>query len=333
MESSQKKLLFMAAAGILMLAIELWMFPRMFGLPLLRMSWQYFFYEFVFYGIIAVAACGARTLMSTIKAALTAFGFRMLLSAVFGVTISTLYSMDFEISLKLALLSYLPGVLLQIAMTPVICWPMLATFRDSRRRAPLPMRTEREPEIVTPFPRTPFPSTTVRERASAAESFSARPDTPQTEAPIMPMHHRTESKPVHSTGDLNGFERSVRYIAEHSSVLYAAVVDQEGLLLANFHRAKLDPEAMAPLAVMFFEWNKVVLDKGKLGPAEKIDITLRDKRLILGRVDSWCLMVFSERQPDDLLNIRITQGMDILRKFTAERYTSGQQAQMEKAYV
>lgn len=149
----------------------------------------------------------------------------------------------------------------------------------------------------------------------------------------MPMRQRPESKPVLAAGDINGFERSVRYVSEHSSVLYAAVVDHEGLLLANFHRAKIEPEDMAPLAVMFFEWNKAVLDKGGLGPAEKIDITLRDKRLILGRVDSWCLMVFAERQADDLLNIRITQGMDMLRKFTAERYTSGQQAQMEKAYV
>ena len=332
MESSQKKLLFMAVAAILVVALELWMFPKMFGLPLLRMSWQYFFYEFVFYGVVAVAAFGARTLLSTIKAALTAFGFRMLLSAVFGVIISSLYSMDFEISLKLALLSYLPGVGLQALMTPVVCWPILATFKDSRRRVPQPMRTEREPEIVS-APRAPFPSTTIRERAATAETFAPRTDNPKTEAPSMPMRQRPESRPVLSTGDQNGFERSVRYIAEHSSVLYAAVVDPEGLLLANFHRAKLEPEDMAPLAVMFFEWNKVVLDKGKLGPAEKIDITLRDKRLILGRVDSWCLMVFSERQADDLLNIRITQGMDILRKFTAERYTSGEQPRMEKSYV
>ena len=44
-------------------------------------------------------------------------------------------------------------------------------------------------------------------------------------------------------------------------------------------------------------------------------------------------MVLSERQADDLLNIRINQGMDILRKYAAEKYASGQQTQVEKSYV
>lgn len=149
------------------------------------------------------------------------------------------------------------------------------------------------------------------------------------------MHRRTSTGigPVTSTSDLNGFERSVRYIAEHGSVYYASVVDPDGLLLANYHRGKLDPEDMAPLAVLFFEWNRAVLAKGRLGEAEKIDITLKEKRLILGRVGEWCLMVISERQADDLLNIRINQGMDILRKYAAEKYSSEQQTQVEKTYV
>jgi predicted regulator of Ras-like GTPase activity (Roadblock/LC7/MglB family) len=149
----------------------------------------------------------------------------------------------------------------------------------------------------------------------------------------MPTRSKPDTGPVTVVGDMNGFERTVRYIAEHSSVLYASVVDSEGLLLANHCRGKIDPEDLAPLAVMFFEWNRSILAKGKLGHAEKIDLTLKDKRLILGRVDAWCLMVLSERQADDLVNIRINQGMEILRKFTAERYASGQQTQVEKAYV
>lgn len=144
---------------------------------------------------------------------------------------------------------------------------------------------------------------------------------------------KNDSGPVTVTSDMNGFERTVRYIAEHGSVYYASVVDPDGLLLANYHRGKIDPEDMAPLAVLFFEWNRAVLAKGRLGEAEKIDITLKEKRLILGRVGDLCLMVLSERQADDLLNIRMNQGMDILRKYAAEKYAPGQQTQVEKSYV
>lgn len=149
------------------------------------------------------------------------------------------------------------------------------------------------------------------------------------------MHPRTitTTSPVTVTSDLNSFERVVRYIAEHGSVYYASVVDPDGLLLANYYRGRMDPEDLAPLAVLFFEWNRAVLAKGRLGEAEKIDITLKEKRLILGRVGDWCLMVLSERQADDLLNIRINQGMDILRKIAAEKNASGQQTQVERVYV
>ncbi len=333
MDSPQKKMLYLAAGSILVVALEFWMFPRLFGFNLLRVSWQYFAYEVVFYGFAAVALFGTRNLLSTLKVIATAFGYRMILSLVFAVLLTAIFSMDFAISIQLALFSYLPGAALQIALIPVICWPLLNGYKDQPRRTREMNYRDREPEIVSPAPRAPFPTSTLRERPAQAETVAPRHDNYHAEAQPMPIRTRTESNSVTVTGDLNGFERTVRYIAEHGSVLYAAVVDPEGLLLANSCRGRIVPEDMAPLAVMFFEWNKSVLDKGKLGPAEKIDITLKDKRLILGRVESWCLMVFSERQADDLLNIRINQGMDILRKYTAERNISGQQTQAEKAYV
>ena len=142
-----------------------------------------------------------------------------------------------------------------------------------------------------------------------------------------------ESVAASATNDMNGFDRAARYVAEHGSVYFVAVVDQEGLLLANHCRGRLDPEDVAPLAVTFLEWNREILNKGRFGEAEKIDITLREKRLILGRVGDWCMMVLSERVADDLLNIRVNQGLDMLRKYLLERHESGRQNEVEKAYV
>jgi hypothetical protein len=50
-------------------------------------------------------------------------------------------------------------------------------------------------------------------------------------------------------------------------------------------------------------------------------------------VGDWCMMVLSERVADDLLNIRVNQGLDMLRKYLLERHESGRQNEVEKAYV
>lgn len=335
MDSSRKKMIHVVIASVLLMASLLWMFPKLFGFQPLRVSWQYFFYEFVFYGVAGVVLFQARSLVSVAKVAFTALGFRLLLSAVFGVIISALYAMDFQVAMQLALVSYLPGVALLIFFVPVAFWPILRPLGQTRRRVREFSRHESLSDPVVDTPRAPFPGVAPRTRVTTTEAVTSRHETHLSEA--MPMPLPTRLKPDTGSGavigDMNGFERTVRYIAEHGSVMYASVVDSEGLLLANHCRGKIDPEYLAPLAVMFFEWNRAILAKGKLGQAEKIDITLNDKRLILGRVDAWCLMVLSERQADDLVTVRINQGMEILKKFTAERYASGQQTQVEKSYV
>jgi hypothetical protein len=98
------------------------------------------------------------------------------------------------------------------------------------------------------------------------------------------------------------------------------VVDHEGLLLANFKRGNLDPEAWAPLALVFYDQNCHVLDRVAFNAPEKIDLVLKDNRLVIARVDQVSLMVIAERQTDDFLNIRINQSMDIIKRYLDERY-------------
>jgi predicted regulator of Ras-like GTPase activity (Roadblock/LC7/MglB family) len=333
MNSSRNKSLHILIGTVVLIALPLVIFPKLFGLQPLRLSWQYFFYEIVFYGFVGVILFRCQSLFGLAKVALAALGYRLVLSAAFGLIITTIYAMDFKVAMELALISYLPGAALQIILSPAAFWPVLKKLGQADRAPRVAARRESAYFAGGESPRMPFPSASLRERPQVIVSPHTMKDTLQPEGLNMHPRTNTEAGPVTVTSDLNGFERAVRYIAEHGSVYYASVVDPDGLLLANYYRGKIDPEDMAPLAVLFFEWNRAVLAKGRLGEAEKIDITLKEKRLILGRVGEWCLMVLSERQADDLLNIRINQGMDILRKYAAEKYASGQQTQVEKTYV
>lgn len=333
MNLTRSRTLQVVAGTLVLIGLPLWLFPSLFGTQLLRASWHYLFYEIVFYGFVAVPLFRCNTLVDVLKIAGISLGYRLGIGALFGLTISALYAMDLQVALTLALASYVPGMAAQIVLTPLALLPVLRQVAPRGRGArSLPRR---EPTYAAPAEsaHAPFPGLPTRDKKTSIESNPRPKDTHQPEVPLMHARAGAESNPVTVTGDLNGFDRAVRYIAEHGSVYFVAVIDQDGLLLANYHRGKIDPQDMAPLAVMFFEWNRAVLDKGRLGEAEKIDITLKEKRLILGRIGDWCMMVMSERQADDLLNIRINQGLDMLKKYVAERYGAGRQTEVEKTYV
>jgi hypothetical protein len=122
-------------------------------------------------------------------------------------------------------------------------------------------------------------------------------------------------------------------LGAHGSVFLAAVVDNEGLLLSNFKRGNVVAEDLAPLALLFFDSNRRILEKARLGGPEKIDVMLKDKRLVVARDQQFSLMVLAERQSDDTLNIRIIQAMDMIRRYWAERYASRQTVNAVRIHV
>ena len=329
MDSRRSKTLYVIAGTIVTAVVPLAIFPSMFGQELLRASWRYVLYEAVLYGLVGTVVFRCNSLIGVLKVAVLSLAFRLVAGAAFGLVIISLFSMDFRVAMTLAQISYWPGVAVQIFLTPFALYPVLKAVvgdRNVPRREPI--RT-----TAVPSARTPFPAAPVRERSDAVHVPLRPREVTFPQVPTMHPRMSGESPAVSASGDLNGFDRAVRYVAEHGSVYFVAVVDQEGLLLANHCRSRLDPEDVAPLAVTFLEWNREILSKGRFGEAEKIDITLKEKRLILGRVGDWCMMVLSERVADDLLNIRVNQGLDMLKKYWLERQGSGRQNEVEKAYV
>ena len=113
----------------------------------------------------------------------------------------------------------------------------------------------------------------------------------------------------------------------------AAVIDEEGLLLGNFTRNQIDPETWAPLALLFLQSSGDVLERTKLDGLERLDLQLKDKRMVVARSKGCSLMVVSERLDDDLLNIRINQGLDMINRFVTERYGDKLNSNAEKIHV
>ncbi|MDH4157422.1 MAG: hypothetical protein OEW00_09135, partial [candidate division Zixibacteria bacterium] len=102
---------------------------------------------------------------------------------------------------------------------------------------------------------------------------------------------------------------------------------------SQFTRGGTVAEDLAPLALVFAQQNRDVLDRARLGAPEKIDVSVRDKRVVIASEERVSLMVVAERQADDVLNIRINQALEIIRKYMAERYSQKLFADAERSYV
>ncbi|NOY89264.1 MAG: hypothetical protein GXO93_07750 [FCB group bacterium] len=123
------------------------------------------------------------------------------------------------------------------------------------------------------------------------------------------------------TLDANGFDKATHYIGEDGSIQMAAIVDKEGLLLSNFTRGGINAEDVAPFALSLLNGNNDVWNRMGLQSPEKVDMLFNDKKVVVAAEDSFCLMVISERTFDEVLNIRINQGIELVRKYVAERYS------------
>ncbi len=81
------------------------------------------------------------------------------------------------------------------------------------------------------------------------------------------------------------------------------------------------------------EANKSALHGGLWGEPQKLKIEMADKRVVVAFGNSFCLMVVAEWQSDDLLNIRINQGLEIIKKHVAERYGDKLYEKAERTHV
>ncbi len=302
------------------LVVPMIVFPAQFGMQLARgSSLVNILYELVWYAVAIFLLYRRGGLLQLVPAAGVCLVYRLVLGSVLGLMISGMYSMGLKVSITLAVFSYLPAVLFHIAVTPFILKPVVNRFY---RRVP----------SGTTIVKTPVSDTTMSAAGEATtEPIVPRRDSrPISDQPAASIYDSPRQKTVETSpaerqkgsliGDLNGFERAVRYIGEHASVHLAAVVDYEGLLLANYKRGEIDSEEWAPLAGLFFEGNRRVLEKRDLGTPEKLDLLLQDKRVIIARDNNCDLLVVAERQSDDVLSIRINQALEMIRKYMAERY-------------
>ncbi len=326
MEITGRDIRQISLVSLLILIAPMILFPDCLGLGLAKVSLVSIICELIYYAVVAYFFFRRASLPRIVQAAGVYLVYRLLLGAIFGLLIATMYSMNLTVSLTIGMSSYLPAILLQIAATPFILKPITARLVPSWERWYHPVR---EP-IATEAPghgRTAVAVSTARE--------AGRPTSvPPSERKVYQSREtHTNSPSAPRSAEANGFDQAARYIGEDNSVQLAVVVDHEGLLLGHFQRGEIEVEDWAPFSLVFCEVNKTILQRVGWEAPEKIDLSVKDTRIIVTRQGSWYLMVIASRQGGEFLNIRINQGQEMIRKYIARRYGPKLSVNAEKIHV
>jgi len=313
--------------SLIVLIIPMIVFPELFGTQLAKASLLNALYELVFYGCVLYFLNRGARLMQLVQAAGLCLVYRLALGMVLGLLIAAMYPMQLTVAVTLGMSSYIPAILLQMIATPFILKP---AFKELNL-------------VAIPQRRQPVSPTRPAETHDAARSIAVSRERGYSEAPattksveastpVEPM--RAPAAPPTSTqSDTNGFDRAVRYIGENGSVQMAAVVDTEGLLLGHFSRGDVEAEDWAPFALSLVDNNQGIVSHMGWSAPKRVDLMLADQRVVVAAEAAWSLMVVSERVVDDVLSIRINQGLEMIRKYLAERYGEEPVGNAERIYV
>ncbi|MEA2031515.1 MAG: hypothetical protein U9N55_08000 [candidate division Zixibacteria bacterium] len=314
-----------AVWSLVLLVLPIIYFPEMFGTDLGGISFTSILVELFFYGMVLFLFERSATLKDISLGTVICLGYRLVLGSLLGLIFFVIYFMDFSVSMSLSLGSYLPVIILQALATPFI---LRSALRDSVFSSKGRRFHEKSPKVYSASDNT-------KEMTTQPQVVSVSQNRQPSDSTIIEPDKTTrEFKVKHSnSSNTNGFENATKYIGENGSVKMAAIVDSEGLLLGNFVRGGIDPEDWSPLALLFEDNNNRLLNRTGFGQVERIGLTMDDVRVIVAREGVFCLMVVAERQHDEVLNVRIEQALEMIRKYTAERYSNVLFVNAEKEYV
>ena len=325
MEISSRILRRQLLFAVLLLIAPMMLFPELLGTDLARASAFNFFVEIIIYAIAVFSLNQSFRFAAVSKAVIVCLLVRLALGVALGLLISVMYALSVSVAITLSIIGYLPAIIIHVLITPLLVQPFVVQF-GPQPSIDLDMDSSANSSRMG---RTTFAVS--KSRGLVSETQSAG-QFGETVAPSQVRKFESEIRRT-ATTVMNGFERAMRYLGEDGSVSFAGVVDGEGLLMANFKRHDAVPEDLAPLSLVLFEANWSVLRGRDFAGLQKVDLSLDDQRVIVAFESGYHLMVVANENSDDVLNVRINQALEMIRKYVEERYPMAPIHNAESEYV
>jgi len=207
--------------------------------------------------------------------------------------------------------SYPTALLLHVLLVPIIMRPiwerMMGDTRIERRRRPKPKSLKSRPRISTRPAKAAYGSRTAWNTAGSLSGAEF------------------------GSGSQSVLDDAVSYVGDYHGVRMCWIVDGEGLPLAVWQRQQYsgDADYWAPVSVEAAEFHRRRLSV--TGPClpERVEIRTDQGRVIVEAVGANWLGVLTDRETDDLINVRLGRARDMVANYLQEsgrRYVAAGEA-------
>lgn len=293
--------------GLVAAVAPLFYFPNSFGwqgatagrAPFLLIELGY--YVLVFYGFNRREKMG-----SHMGAAAMTFGLRSALGIVFGLLISGIHGTSLGAGLSIGLFTYLPFVIPMAVMMPFLMRSVIGFTKSSPRSRVSAPSYATAPPVERPGAGASVSRPVATDKSARPSGGSQAPD----------------------------FGAAVEHVASYSTVELALLVDDEGLCVARACRANSDSEMWAPLVNLIYQSIQVELVRTGSTAMKRYELTLATQKLVVERVEAFYLAVLFEQATDELVNVRIAQAIDMIKKHYKQKYSNSESTEVtEVAYV
>jgi hypothetical protein len=117
------------------------------------------------------------------------------------------------------------------------------------------------------------------------------------------------------------FDDAVSYVGEYTGVRMCWLVDMDGLPLAFWQKQDYTGtvEFWAPISIDIIDYHRNRLANGGDARPERVEVRFDAGRVILEAAGEFWLGVLTERDTDELVNVRLSQAHDMVLKYLQER--------------
>ena len=284
--------------SLFIMVVPLIFFPKDFGLKANLSSFLLSAFELGWYVVIFFILFSRASALWVVFFAVLTFIYRLSVGVCSGLFLAAMFSLDLSSSLKLGIHRYLPAFFLQAMMSPFVLrssFEMLMKKPTGRKKESegLKKMSSEKPSILL-------------------ETERSNPGWDQRK-----VTSSTEEKKRTKKGDL---ENALHYLLEYSGVKGVILVDNEGLVVGGDTLSDFDPELFASLAICLKEANHSLLEKINESQLERIGIHTPHLWISLNQIQSFTLVTVADRHTDELLSVRISQAVGMIRKHLEERY-------------
>jgi predicted regulator of Ras-like GTPase activity (Roadblock/LC7/MglB family) len=285
--------------SVFIMVVPLIFFPKDFGLRANLSSFLLSAFELGWYVVIFFVLFSRASALRILFFALSTLVYRLSVGICSGLFLTAMFSLDLSSALKLGIQGYLPAFLLQAIMSPFV----LKSSFEMLLKKPTRRRKESQGlEKISPEKPSPFFETEI------SKSWGDQ----------MKATSSVEEKKRARKGEL---EEALHYLREYSGVKGAILVDNEGLVVGGDTLSDFDPEVFASLAICLKEANHNLLERINESQLDRIGIHTPNLWISLNQILSFTLVTVADRHTDELLSVRISQAVGMIKKHLEERYS------------